>query len=102
MTILHHDLRLILSPRAEDDFANILQYTLETWGETQMLTYRDVLDNALKTVLQHPDMGYKRPELSANHRLYLAGQHLIIYRVDKQAVLVSRILHQRMDIKRYV
>jgi len=24
---------LILSPRAENDFTDILQYTLETWGE---------------------------------------------------------------------
>jgi toxin ParE1/3/4 len=92
---------LILSPQAEEDFADILQYTLETWGETQMLAYRGVLDNALKTVLQYPDIGYKRPELSVNHRLYLAGQHIIIYRINKQAVLVSRILHQRMNVKQY-
>jgi toxin ParE1/3/4 len=101
MPKLRHD-ALILSPQAEEDFADILQYTLETWGETQMLTYRDVLDNALKTILQHPGIGYKRPELSVNHRLYLAGQHIIIYRVNNQAVLVSRILHQRMNVKQYV
>jgi len=29
------DVALILSPQAEEDFADILQYTLETWGEAQ-------------------------------------------------------------------
>jgi toxin ParE1/3/4 len=33
------DLPLILSPRAEDDFTDILQYTLETWGEAQAFEY---------------------------------------------------------------
>jgi toxin ParE1/3/4 len=31
------DALLILSPQAEDDFADIIQYTLETWGEAQTL-----------------------------------------------------------------
>jgi len=33
-------LRLILSPQAQNDFADILQYTLETWGKAQTLSYR--------------------------------------------------------------
>jgi toxin ParE1/3/4 len=102
MPILPPNFRLILSPRAEEDFTDILQYTLENWGEKQMLNYRDVLDNALQTILQHPEIGHKRSELSAHHRLYLAGQHFVVYRVVEQSVLVSRILHQRMDVKRHV
>ncbi len=102
MPILPPDFRLILSPHAEEDFADILQYTLETWGEKQMLDYRNVLDNALQTISQHPEIGHKRPELSAHHRLYLVGQHFVVYRVVKQSVLVARILHQRMDVKRHV
>jgi hypothetical protein len=34
--MLPPDLPLMLSPQAEDDFADILQYTLETWGENQV------------------------------------------------------------------
>ncbi len=74
------DLPLILSPRAEDDFADILQYTLETWGEAQVEVYRAVLDKALLMIQQNPQIGQPRPELSPEHRTFPAGQHIIVYR----------------------
>ena len=95
------DLPVILSPQAEEDFADILQYTLETWGEAQFYAYRAVLDKALLTIQQHPQIGHDRPELSAAHRVFPAGQHLIIYRASDAAVYVSRILHGRMDLGRH-
>lgn len=96
------DLPLILSPRAEDDFADILQYTLETWGEKQVFVYRAVLDKALLTIQQNPDIGHKRPELSPAHRIFPAGRHIIVYRANDRAVYVSRILPERMDIGRHL
>jgi toxin ParE1/3/4 len=92
---------LLLSPRAEDDFTDILQYTLETWGEAQVFEYRAVLDKALLTIRQNPGVGHRRPELSAAHRIFPAGRHIIVYWVKDQAVYVSRILHERMDIGRH-
>jgi len=92
------DLPLILSPRAEEDFADILQYTLETWGEAQAFEYRDLLDQALLTVREHPQIGHSRRELSAAHRIFPAGRHLIVYLVTERAILISRILHERMDL----
>ena len=93
---------VILSPQAEDDFTDILQYTLETWGETQVYAYRAILDKALLTIQHHPQIGHSHPELSAAHRIFSAGQHLIIYRVNDATVYVSRILHERMDIGRHL
>ena len=48
------DRLLILSPRAEDDFADIFQYSLETWGEAQAYAYPDILDQALLTIQVNP------------------------------------------------
>jgi len=96
------DVPVILSPQAEEDFADILQYTLETWGEAQAYAYRDVLDKALPTIQQHPQIGHGHPELSAAHWIFPAGRHLIIYRASAAAVYVSRILHERMDIGRHL
>jgi toxin ParE1/3/4 len=98
----HPDIPLILSPQAEDDFTDILQYTLETWGEAQALAYRAVLDKALLAIRHNPRIGHVRPELSAAHRIFFAGRHLIVYRVGETAVYVSRILHERMDIGRHL
>lgn len=92
------DRPLILSPRAEEDFADILQYTVETWGETHAFEYRDLLDKALATIREHPQIGHGRPELSPAHRIFPAGRHIVVYRVTERAILVARILHERMDL----
>jgi toxin ParE1/3/4 len=96
------DVPVILAPQAEDDFADILQYTLETWGEAQAYAYRAVLDQALRTIQHYPQIGHGRPELSASHRVFPAGRHLIVYRASDAAVYVSRILHERMDLARHL
>jgi toxin ParE1/3/4 len=94
--------RLILSPRAQDDLSDILQYTLETWGEAQLLAYRAVIDEALRTIERNPEIGQRVPEISPAHRLFPAGRHVIIYRADaEEAVAVARILHERMDLRRH-
>jgi len=54
-----------------------------------VLTYREILDNALQTLQQHPDIGRKLPELSSAHRIYPAGRHIIVYRVGERAIYVS-------------
>jgi toxin ParE1/3/4 len=97
-----HELRLILSPKAQEDFTDILQYTLETWGEAQQLAYRAILDKALLTVLGNPRIGTERPEISSAHRVFPAGSHIIVYRVSDSAILVSRILHVRMDARHHL
>jgi len=94
--------RLILSPQAQEDFADILQYTLETWGKVQALSYRSILDKALVTIQKNPRIGHSRPELSAEHQIFPAGRHIIIYRFSDTTIYVSRILHERMDIGRHM
>jgi toxin ParE1/3/4 len=94
--------RPILSPAAQADFTDILQYTLQTWGEAQMWAYRDLLDRALRRLIDNPLAGCIRPEISAVHRFHPAGSHLIVYRVTEHAVEVSRILHGRMDLKHHL
>jgi len=97
-----HDIKLILSPKAEEDFSDILQYTLENWGEEKTYAYRDVINKALLTIAQYPNVGYIRKEFSNEHKLLPAGQHLIIYKVMNSAVYISRILHEKMDSFRHL
>ena len=92
--------QLVLSPAALDDLTDILQYTLATWGEEQMLTYRQILDSRLAMILENPHIGFQRPAISERHRFVVAGEHLIAYRSSTSTVEVSRILHGRMDFRR--
>ncbi len=75
---------------------------IHTCGEAQFYAYRTVINDGLLTLQQHPHIGRLRPELSPHHRLFPAGQHVIIYRVNDVTVSVSRILHGRMDIGKHL
>jgi toxin ParE1/3/4 len=96
------DIQLILSPQAEEDFTDILQYTLETRGEAQVHVYGSILDKALLTIQQYPQIGHALPEISEFHRMFSAGRHTIIYLLREHNVYVSRILHERMNIARHL
>lgn len=95
-------LPVTLSPRARQDFIDILQYTGETWGEVQLLIYRDKIDEALLAIASNPLIGHRRNDLPATHRAYPVGAHLIVYRKRASDIGVVRILHQRMCLGSHV
>lgn len=95
-------LALQLSPRARQDFIDILRYTGETWGHGQLVTYRDKINHALQAISRDPQLGHGRDDLPPTHLAYLVGSHVIIYRTRPDSVGVVRILHQRMSLGRHV
>ena len=95
-------LPLKLSPKARQDFIDILRYTGETWGEKQLQVYRDKIDGALQAISQNPQLGHGRDDLPATFSAYLVGSHVIIYRAMDDAIGIVRILHQRMSLARHV
>lgn len=91
-----------LSPKARQDFIDILRFTGETWGKEQLLTYRDKINDALQAIGDNPQLGHRRDDLPPTHLAYLVGSHVIVYRMDADNIGVVRILHQRMSLARYV
>lgn len=96
------ELPVTLSPRARQDFVDILQYTGATWGEAQLLIYRDKIDEALRAIGRNPSIGHRRNDLPATHLAYLVGSHVIVFRERAGGIGVVRILHQRMSQGRHV
>jgi toxin ParE1/3/4 len=96
------EIRLKLSRKARADFTGILQYTGETWGQKQLLVYRDLLAAALETLRGAPNLGRRHADLPPIHRVYLVGSHVIVYRLKGSVLWVARILHQRMSLARHV
>ncbi|NMG67721.1 hypothetical protein GPA19_22520 [Azoarcus indigens] len=94
--------RIALSPRAKQDFIDILRYTGETWGQEQLHAYRNKLDGALQRIARNPSIGNRAPELPETHRLYFAGSHVIVYRAQDSSIALVRILHQRMSLTRHL
>lgn len=93
---------IVLSPRARQDFIDILRFTGETWGKQQLHIYRDKLDAALQRLGRNPGLGSPSPALPPTHRLYYVGAHVIVYRERGADIAVVRILHQRMSRARHV
>jgi toxin ParE1/3/4 len=90
------------APIALEDFAGILRYTGERWGQEQLHRYAARLDEAIRLLADYPDLGHLSRALPDTHRLYVVGSHVIVYRAEDTSLAIVRILHQRMNLPRHV
>jgi toxin ParE1/3/4 len=91
-----------LSLEAESDFADILQYTEETWNAEQADRYAAKLDHALNQLSRSPGIGRKRDSYFPGCHIHNVGRHLIVYTFSQTVLNVVRILHDRTDLKRHL
>jgi toxin ParE1/3/4 len=90
---------LELTDRAVLDFRDILSYTLQNWGDEQLVKYRDLIAASFTAIINNPQIG--RDDI-VPYRRYKAGQHFIFYRVNESTITVIRILHSRSDFLRHL
>ena len=86
---------LIILPEADRDIEDILQYTLEVWGEEQEAAYWSVLWDAFTRIRQFPEIG--RPQSTENphiRELHLA-HHTVVYRREPSQIVILRIVNPR-------
>jgi toxin ParE1/3/4 len=93
-----------LSLSAEQDLAQILRYTIKTWGMKQGAAYFQLLNLARIQIISNPALlGSKsRDDLARGCRAFRVAKHLIFYRMNGDSVEIARILHQSMDFSRHV
>jgi toxin ParE1/3/4 len=103
--------RIRLGAEAEKDFARILKWTQEIFGERQIDVYAITLLKALEALSGGPGVpgSAARDEILPGLRtLHVArdrrpGRHFIMYRVGAGRVIETlRILHDAMDLARHV
>ena len=90
--------RIVLAPRASDEFDDILLYTELHWGKRQRDAYRKALFDGLHRLAEFPGLGRARPDIEPDARSFVIRQHIVIYRATETELLISRILHTRQDI----
>ncbi len=83
-----------LGPKGESDLAEILDYTVDTWGEQQAENYIDELASCFQMLADSPGLGRACDLLSPGIRRFEQGRHVIFYKPDKHGILIARILHQ--------
>ena len=95
-------MRFIVSPRARADIDDIWDYTVEHWGERQAEIYLRLLKAAVDAVATDPEVGRACDDVRPGYRRYPVGSHVLFYRVTSTAIVVVRVLHQRMDVERHL
>ena len=84
---------LIILPEAEQDIVDILQYTLETWGEDQETAYWSTLWDAFQRIQLFPDIGRPQSSSSPYIRELLLAHHSIVYRREPDQIVILRVLN---------
>jgi toxin ParE1/3/4 len=90
-------MRVFVSARARADVLRIHSYLVDR-NRTAADRAIERIERKLEQLRHFPFIGPERPSLAAGIRAVVAGTHLIIYRVDAEAVVVLRIIDGRMDI----
>ena len=90
------------SRRAETDLLSIGDYTLRTWGKVQAARYINDLELCCQTLADNPALGRPGDDIRPGLRRLENGKHVIFYRQEREGILISRILHERMLPDRHV
>jgi toxin ParE1/3/4 len=91
---------LIITNEAILDIESILQYSIETFGESKTKEYLDTLYAKIYTIASMPGIGHRHKYLKEDLRVYNIEKHLVIYQIheEKQEVVILRILHKNSDL----
>ena len=92
------------SNKAVEDLTSIWEYTFSEWSENQADEYYEMLISTCNRLL-YPSIISSRSynEITDGLLGVKAGHHLIFYNIlSNDDIMVIRILHEKMDIKRHL
>ena len=101
-----------LSAAAEKDFQDIVEWTVEQFGDEQALVYAETIALALEALAERPLPidAKRRDEIQKGlYSLHVArqerkGRHFVMFRIASRArdvIEVLRLLHDSMDLPRH-
>ncbi len=89
-----------LTNKAVEDLNAIWDYTFNQWSEKQADSYYDMLLDNCQEIANNPDFGKNYDGITTDLFGLKANRHIIFYRIlGNQQVEITRILHERMDLK---
>lgn len=87
----------LFKPQAEDDLAAIWRYSAETWSPDQADFYIGRLIHTIETLVAMPALARERDEFTPPVRIHPVAEHLIIYLIQDDWLVVVRILGSRQN-----
>lgn len=94
--------RIEISAEAEQDIARIAIHTMETWGWRQTHRYLAQLEDGIELIAGNSAIGRSCESIRAGLRRFEVGQHVVFYMIQRDGILVVRVLHQNMLPTNYI
>ncbi|WBX75336.1 type II toxin-antitoxin system RelE/ParE family toxin [Tenacibaculum ovolyticum] len=92
-----------LTNKAVEDLSKIWDYTFEVWSEKQADKYYDELISNCKEIAKNPDLGKNYEGISKQLLGIKVNRHITFFRtLNPDYVEITRILHERMDLKKRI
>lgn len=91
-----------LSKEAQKDFRDIGRYTQKTWRIEQRRLYLAQLDETFSLLGKNPQLGRSCDDVRKGYFRFEYVSHIMFYTDMGNYVLISRILHKRMDVKSHI
>lgn len=93
-------LQIEILPGAVADLDGTYVYSVEKWGVGQAETYLRALNARMQGLRNFPALVMAQDALHPGLRRIGEGSHSIYYLIRDDAVVIVRVLHDRMDTKR--
>lgn len=92
------------SSKAVEDLTSIWKYTCRTWSEKKADDYYNMLVSSCRKIISSTfRLAKSYSYIAENLYGFRVGHHLIFYTtLSDGEILIVRILHKRMDIKRHL
>lgn len=89
------ELQIVYTTEAMQDILGISDYYFDKVGESAALRAVDALQNHIDKLMRFPRMGEEHPDeylKALNFRKLVHDNHIVIYRVDTETVIIERIV----------
>lgn len=91
-----------LTAKAEDDLDVIYDYSFNKWGLTQAEKYIREIHQKIQTIAAEPNLGRRIDIVKKGYRKVHINRHFILYKQTHPKIIIIRILHEKMDLRRHV
>jgi toxin ParE1/3/4 len=87
---------------ADEDIADIEAFGTVTFGRRRAEQYVDELVHVLDLLARNPRIAPERDEINGHVRLYNFKSHRIFYVIERDDIVVVRVLHASRDWPEYL
>jgi len=96
-------LSLSISSKAISDLESIWIYTVDKWSKDQADHYYELLIDEIEFLRSNYYTGKSAENIRPGYRVSFVKSHIVFYKViDEEKLEVVRILHQSVDIDKWL